>query len=191
MKKYQNKTLIISFVLILGIGLVVGFNIFLLYNIRSLSSELSNIRGELSLAVEKNTQIALWKNKSFFSEKELMKIRNVFVNPETPIEFINFIENSAGKSNVNQELAFLAPNAGSNKKSEQGFGLMRVKITTKGEFADCLKFIDYLQNAPFLIKIENITASPKLAIEKETNNQSEENFACFNVVLNVLTYERE
>lgn len=91
----------------------------------------------------------------------LEKIDELFVDPEIPIEFITFLEKNAVDSQLSIDIS---PGAAAKKETEPWPNLS-FQISTNGSFTNFLKFLEKLENSPYLIKVLNLNL--KRLTEKE------------------------
>lgn len=180
MKRLEKKTLLSAIFGALVLGGSFFLNFYLFQTIKNASSRLLSLKEKSVLATEKETQASLWKAQSASLEKDLKKVRGVFVSPQMPIELISFVEESAEKAGVGYEISLVS--SGSGKKKEQTqFRTLTLKVNGKGGFSRVARFLDYLENSPYVLKIRNLSIST--APEKKKNQVR------FNVQIEALTYE--
>ncbi len=85
-------------------------------------------------------------------QEELKKIDNLFIDQETPIEFIEFLEEKAKDSFLAIEIS-----AASSKKSEsEKWNFSNYQLSLIGSFSNILKFLEKIETAPYLIEISNL-----------------------------------
>lgn len=84
-------------------------------------------------------------------EPNLAKIDALFVNPEEPVEFINFLEKSAQELNLSIQISLINKEAG-----EKPWPGIYFQIKTAGSFSNFMKFLEKLESAPYLIEVENM-----------------------------------
>lgn len=160
-KKRIYLTLIIFAFLII---LIIVFIVFPLFG------EIKNNSKELIVQKEKfvvlETKIAnLEKFKVLQADLQyfLKEIDNLFVDPIVPVEFIGFLENTSEKSGLETEIMPV----GSDKKMEKGFWpYLTFQITSSGSFSNFLKFLEKIENGPYLIEVQNLSIS-KLTGDKD------------------------
>ena len=135
--------------------------------------------GEFSynLFLEKNKIIYLNKEKeevekteNFYDsyQTDLEKIDNLFIDSEVPVQFINFLENTATESQIKLEISSMVK----GKDKEGPWPSLSLQLLTTGSFSNFSKFLDKLENAPYLIEILELNTR-KIA-EKEKQAQGKE-----------------
>lgn len=104
-------------------------------------------------------------------QKDLEKIENLYIDPETPIDFISFLEKMAFDSGAEIEISLV-----SGKIQETDFGrALSFNISLKTFYPNFLKFLEKLENSPYLVEILDLNI-------KKSEEKIEANFP-----LNVLT----
>ncbi len=102
-------------------------------------------------------------------QEELKRIDNLFINRETPIEFIEFLEEKAKDSFLAIEIS-----ATFSKKAEsEKWNFSNYQLSLNGSFPNILKFLEKIETAPYLIEISNLNIR-KLS-EKEKEFRSHDN----------------
>lgn len=118
-------------------------------------------------------------------EPSLSKINTFFVNPEEPVEFINFLEKSAQELNLSIQISLMNKEVG--KKPWPG---MYFQVETAGSFSNFMKFLEKLESASYLIEVENMDI--KRASEKQVRFGTMELLKAGNVqiILDIKVYTR-
>ncbi len=151
--KRINSSVTIFIVLIL---LTVVFVIFpLSREIKSNSRELV-FQKESSTALQaKILNLEKFKVLRKSLEEFLEKTQGLFVNSSLPIEFINFLETISGRCQVQIEIS--PPSAGKIEKDP--WPSLTFQISLTGSFSNFLKFLEKLENSPYLVEIQNVNIS--------------------------------
>lgn len=84
----------------------------------------------------------------------LKKIDDLFINPELPIGFISFLEESAEQSQLIVRISPLP----ARRIKRTPWPFLTFQIKTTASFPGFLRFLDKIENSPYLIKIQNLTA---------------------------------
>jgi len=84
-------------------------------------------------------------------EPELAKIDAQFVDASFPVSFIEFLEDIAKDTRVVINMAPL----GTSKIQEGEWPFIDFRLRVSCYFPDCIKFLDKIENAPYLIEIKN------------------------------------
>lgn len=110
------------------------------------------------------------KTENFYNnyQADLNRIENLFVDPEVPVQFINFLEDTAVKSQIKLEISSMVKG-----KDKEGFWpSLSVQLLATGSFSNFLKFLDKIENAPYLIEI--LELNTRELGEKEKQEQEKE-----------------
>lgn len=95
-------------------------------------------------------------------KSDIEKIDLLFVNQEEPVTFIKFLEIEAQKSQL-----FLQISSENLKKQEnEPWSFISFQLTLNGSFSNFLKFLEKLESADYLIKIQTLNLIKKT----EANN---------------------
>ena len=121
-------------------------------SIEESSSQLLFVETELASIGEKNDELGNWERELPDLKPDLEKIKGLFVNLEMPVEFLRFLENLARDNNLSIRVSLLR--AGSDKDSKAA--VLQFKVLIDGLFSDCARFLEKLENAPYLIAIEDL-----------------------------------
>lgn len=76
-------------------------------------------------------------------------VQNAFIDPTAPVSFLQFLEKWAAQYNLDLTLApFDTPAVKGDTWSAVG-----IKVEANGQLADCLRFVEMLENSPWVITI--------------------------------------
>jgi len=154
--EFKRQIIIISAVLSLSLVLLIRLAVYPLFKtIRSQSEELLSTKEKLMAITEKNKELFIWKEDYPGLEPDLMTIQALLVNSEMPIGFLQFLEKTAEGSGVSIETSLLS----SADKGVSIFPSLSFRLSLIGLFPNCLKFLDKLENAPYLLEIQGLTSS--------------------------------
>lgn len=104
-------------------------------------------------------------------QPDLGEIEKVFIDPEVPIEFINFLEKTAGDSLV--QLKILSMTKKTDKENAWPNLLFQISVTSS--FSNFSKFLEKLENSPYLI--ETLELDVRALSEKELKSKEFENLS--------------
>jgi Tfp pilus assembly protein PilO len=130
--------------------LLIFFLIFPLFKeIKNYSKEIIS-KKEGGLLLEKKLEdIENFKKNYLHIKENLEKIENLFVNLETPVDFIRFLENNSQDLSIKISLAGIG-------KEEKGWSYLNFSINTRGSFTQFLKFLEKIESSPYLIEINSL-----------------------------------
>ena len=127
--------------------------------IKKTSLEIISKRSE-TLLLEKKAQSSQDFADLFGKEKEKFnKVESLFIDPEMPVEFINFLEKTAKDQNLSIDLSISPSPIGKDLWPAIGF-----QINLAGFSPDVFKFLEKLSHSRYLIDIQSLEISK---IEKE------------------------
>ncbi len=143
----KNYNLLIVFTLLV-IFLVVFVITPLFKGIKKSSDNLLFEKERIILLQEKKESLdrteVLYKNY----QSDLARIEEYLIDPEVPIDFIRFLENVSDDSNVNLEIISMVKNEESEPWPSLSF-----RVLVAGSFPDFLRFLEKIENSPYLIEI--------------------------------------
>ena len=134
-----------------------------------LFSEIKNNSKELIIQKEKFIDLEakitnLEKFKVLYAELQrfLKEIDNLFVDSGVPVEFVGFLEKTSDQCQLKIETL-----STSGKKMEKdSWPSLTFQITSLGSFPNFLKFLEKLENSPYLVEVQNISLN-KLMGDKD------------------------
>jgi len=128
--------------------------------------------------IKKDTQDLVFQRDVYFSLKskegtleklskdyqnlrpELAKINDLFLDPENPIKFLNYLEktgNSLGLSVKTSSLSF-------SQDEKNPWSALCLQVFLTSDFSSFTRFLESLENSPFVLQLQNLN------LEK-TNNE--------------------
>ena len=99
-----------------------------------------------------NDEIINFKKEYDTLQPHLTTIDQLFVDPQNPVNFIKFLENTAINSQINSKNS-LVPNSSSTNQKNITFQIAIIDAN----FINVAYFVEKLEQGPYLIEIENIT----------------------------------
>jgi len=158
MKKNQIIT-ILSIYGALSLLLVV-FLIYPLFNeIIKNSQDLISEKNNIITLETQVKEIENFKENYETYKKDLEKIDNLFIDPDNPVNFIEFLESAASNSGVSLKISSV-PTYTESQKVTQNF--ITLQFASTGDFSKILGFIKKIEEGPYLIEITNLTiGNPK------------------------------
>ena len=88
-------------------------------------------------------------------EEILKQIDGLFIDPEVPVDFIDFLEKTGSQSSVNIDIAPFS----AGKKDKESWPFLNFQVTVNGSFPSFLIFLEKIENSPYLIEIQSLTIS--------------------------------
>jgi Tfp pilus assembly protein PilO len=126
----------------------------LIRDIRENSAEFISQKQKLADLEEKIKNLNDFKILYKEYKPNLDIIDNLFIDSEVPVDFIAFLENTA----KNCQLEIRISPSSSKSKDEFGYYL-GFNVSLAGIPDNLMKFIDKIENAPYLIKINSVIAN--------------------------------
>lgn len=153
---HRQKIYIVTASFLAGIVLLlslVALPIF--YNIKSGGDELAQKRQTLESFLEEGRTLENAKKDYQKIQQELNALPALLPVKET-IKFIMFVEQAARATNNQEEISVAAPAPTSQKKTEAPKKSLIFQINLKGNFPNLMKFLAYLENAPYYNDINSV-----------------------------------
>lgn len=149
----KKQSYIISLILILIIAsIVVGVIYPLVKEIKKSYSEIISQKKELLLLKIMAENLIGFQKQYLVFYKSLDEIDQVFIDPETPIDFLQFLENTANNIHLPIEISIGAP----KEKKLDIWPSLSFQIITKGNADKIFRFIDKIENSPYLTEFEGL-----------------------------------
>lgn len=169
-----NKKIIAS--LILGIIASAVISFFILdigKNINENSQTFLSQKKELVLVENKIKDLEDFENDYKANQGDLEKINNLFINPQDPsnfIDFLNFIRKTATDSEVAIDIS--PP----SQYSGEPWHYLIFQISGKGKFINFMKLLEKIENSPYLIEVPNLSVAGIKSEREKISSQNEINF---------------
>ena len=146
-----NKKIYISlsFTLVLAVLAIFFVVSPLLGKIKNNSDLLFSEKEKTALLKREKENLEKLKESYKSRSSDLDKIETLLVKGDIPVEFVDFLEKTAVDSNVQINISSLT------KKTEKDDPWQNLffKTTAAGPFVDFLKFLEKLENSPYLIEV--------------------------------------
>lgn len=149
-----RKIILLSVVFGAIVLLLVAFIISPLFEqLQRISGEFILAKKELLLSEGEIGKSEQFKERYQKIKSDIDKIDQLFINPEVPLNLIEFWEKTAENTNL-----FIEISPTSLKSSEQDpWNSMGFRVNVVGLFPDFLKFLQKMETGPYLIEVQNIT----------------------------------
>ena len=129
-----------------------------------------------------------FERNSAFYQSNLEKLDKLFLNPEVPIDFIQFLEEESNNIGL---LIKISPSIITSRESDP-WESIGFQILLTGSFPNCLKFLEKLQVSPWLLEVQ--MTEVKRITEKEFQLERLKDFSLgdvfFSIILKVYTKEK-
>jgi len=152
----QTKKIYITLTVFIALGLIVFVLIIYPFfkEIKQCSEDLFLARKDLALLENKAQKFLTSKQELWALIPDLEKIQKLFISPEIPIEFLQFLEKIAEQGNVLINISF----SPQNQEEIMFFPFLNIQLSVSGACSDCLRFLEKLETGPYLIEIHQFTA---------------------------------
>jgi len=149
-----NFYILIIFILV-TFSFTIFLNVSLIKDIKKDYEKLNSQKQELYLFQKQIQEFESFKNETGFYKLNLEKIEKLFIDQETPIDFIKFLEKQSEELGV---LIKISPITIMPKESDLWKNLgFRVSLT--GSFPKCLAFLEKVQLSKWLSDVERLEIS--------------------------------
>jgi hypothetical protein len=185
----KRKIFFILIILILiAFSLMLLLIISLTKDIRKNSEEFLLKRKALASMEREFQEFENFERNSAFYQSNLEKLDNLFLNPEVPIDFIQFLEEESGNLGL---LIKIFPSIVTSRETDP-WESIGFQILLTGSFPNSLKFLEKLQTSPWLLEIQR-TEVQRIS-EKELQSEELKDFSLgdvfFSIILKIYTKEK-
>jgi len=181
--KNKFREIYLSFLVSLCLSLLIIFLVIipLIKEIKEASVEFSLNRQKIESFSEQMASLQRFRPFSQEVKDNLAKAENLFFDAEIPVEFVNFLEDTASSSGVSIEISSVSLE---EKNEQRPWSALVFNLQVSGNFSDFGEFIERIKNSPYLTEIKNISVKKISSKEKETGLSVE---ISSNLSLRVLT----
>ncbi len=148
----------IAVFLTIGILFLASAAVLIIRSIQKNSEEFVSQKKEL-ISVQKEIETFTEAKSRYESSKESIdKIDKLFIDPENPIDFLNFLNKNAESHNLKIKTSPLS----SGSKEIDPWPSISFQVSSSGSFSNSMKFLRTLELSPYLIEmsttnIKNLT----------------------------------
>jgi len=157
------------YILVIFFALINSFLIYLIFFLFRLINNNSQVllknKEKISILAKESEDFE--KIKVFYQnhQEDFKKIENMFIDSEAPIDFISFLEKTAQDCQLQLKINSLIK----NQEKEKNLSFLSFQISIQGSFSNFLKFIDKIENGPYLI--DTVDLSVQSAKEENLENK--------------------
>ena len=144
---------IFSAFFLLSLILLVFFIWLLLKDIGRNSSELILAKNDITALGDQINEVEKFKQNFNVYKSNFELIDKLFVDLNNPVDFIEFLENTASNYNITSQIS-LPPATSGYQQSNQNFIILQ--FSSKGKFLDVLNFVKKIEAGPYLLENENL-----------------------------------
>ena len=152
----KNKIKFSILIFIILFVLTISFIIYPLFkNIVFQSEELVSQKERIVVLESTVSNLEKFQNIYQNLDEILIKIDNLLIDSEVPVEFISFLEETSAECSVISEIS-----PGTIQKIENDFWpAINFKLDIIASSSNFLKFMEKLENSPYLVSIQKLTMS--------------------------------
>ena len=154
-KKIYINSLIFALVSLFLIIFCVGP---LLKEIKKNSKDLISARNNIVILNNQTIETGSFEKDYETYKSNLGKIDQLFIDPDNPVNFIKFLEDTAADSQITSKTSLLTSyqdSQNASKGTPQNFIIFQ--FSSKGEFSKVSDFLKKIETGPYLIEIESLT----------------------------------
>lgn len=140
---------------LMALSVIVFFILFLFAKIENDSKILSASKNNADTIKIESDQIEDFKNNYKYYKPNLDRIDQLYVNPNDPVDFIKFLEDTANSSQIKSNIS-LTSNLNNDKTKKEDHNSVTFQFFSSEDFLKILDFTDKLENGPYLVQIKNL-----------------------------------
>lgn len=162
----SKKKIYITFGIFAVIALIlIVFSIYLFKEIIKKSDELSFGKNRVAVLQKEFSDIEKFEKEYGNYRPNLERIDSLFVDSNNPVVFIEFLEKIASDCKLNLNVSV------PSFKQGEAVIIGNFQISLTGSFPGIIKFIEIIENGPYLIQIKNLKIGKNQDAEKKNTNQ--------------------
>jgi len=163
--KHKNKIHITFLIFALSFLILAVFDVWpLLYSIGQDSRDLISAKNDIFTLNQQVKETDKFKKNYEDYKFNFAKIDQLFIDPSNPVDFIEFLENTASNFSVASQVSLQ-----SSQKADQNFVIFQ--LSSNGKFSDILNLLSKIESGPYLVEVDNMNIKDigSSAITKITN----------------------
>lgn len=143
----KRKIVVVLSIMAVVVIVFLIVSLILFNSLKTNSNKFLEIQKSLAALDVIRNQFNVYKNKFEQNEKDFSKINNLFLSKSEVLKFFNFLETNAKdyKSYINISVL----------NRDEGEDFLKIQISLHGNFENFMRFLNRLENAPYLIEIED------------------------------------
>ncbi|MDP3882577.1 MAG: hypothetical protein Q8Q48_00790 [Candidatus Staskawiczbacteria bacterium] len=150
----KKKTVIVwIFLAVFVFAILIFVDWFCFLKIKEGSEKILSSKGDIKTAGLQAKEVQKFKAEYGSYQQNLEKIDKMFVDPQNPLDFIEFLENLASDLNIDLVISPLVPS------KDAKFKTISLTLTSSGEFSGTALFLEKIERGPYLISVNNFEAS--------------------------------
>ena len=155
-----NKKIYFSLAIIFLLNLILIIISYLIFNGIVKDSEELSLQKDKIVSLTKQIQE---QEKAFLLyriyQKDFKDIENAFIEPDIPVEFVKFLEETASSSNIQLEIS----SASKIITKEDLWPSLHFQLSLEGPTSNFLKFLEQVELSPYITEVLDLTLNDKTA----------------------------
>ena len=169
----NKKIIIVSAAVSIGILLFVAIGVIpLLGGIKKNSQALESRYSKILNANSDEAEVVKYLKFSQAHKEDFEIIESIFVDAQTPVGFIQFIEEISATSNIIVKITPGIP------KKQKGipWPTMNFQLASSTNYPEFFRFLEKLENGPYLLEVKNTSLNRDRASQEKENTASDVRF---------------
>ena len=166
----NKKIIIVSAAVSIGILLFVAIGVIpLLGGIKKNSQALESQYSKILNANSDEAEVVKYLKFSQAHKEDFEIIESIFVDAQTPVGFIQFIEEISATSNIIVKITPGIP----KKQKGVPWPIMDFQLASSANYSAFFRFLEKLENGPYLLEVQNTSIIRDRTFVKEEENITE------------------
>ncbi len=141
----------IKITLFLTLLALIAVFIIIFNNLNVIFSEVQRVESRVATLQSRADNIIKFEKEQDILDERIKKIESMFINLKVPIDFIAFLEEKG------ENLLFEISPRLVMKEEGDSWDSLRIQISLKGDYFTFMRFLEEIENSPFLVEVLNIT----------------------------------
>lgn len=164
--KLTGKTTLYWLTLVVWLGLIASLLVYPLgMKVKSKSDQLKRKQEKIAEVETQSRRLGKLQRVLKKSKADFQKLDQLFIEPEAPVGFLEFLERAAADSDLELNIT---PSAG-EKLNREPWPPTFFEVTGKGSFQNCVEFATKIETAPYLLRIQKLNLEQAEKREAKVN----------------------
>lgn len=124
----------------------------LIREIKKISGQILSVKGDLSLLQAQIQNLEIFEKQSHDYQENIDKIGDLFIDPQVPIDFFEFLEKEALNAGLSLSIT---PAPGSLAKGDL-WPSLNIQLVLDGPFPKFFLFLERLESSPYLVEVKSL-----------------------------------
>lgn len=158
--KQGKKIIIINIVFVFLVFLISHFFILAYYgHIKELGDKIVTQKMQLKNAVKEGRGVKELSKSMGETKEDAEIIESIFISENNGLELVENLERIAQVNNIDQKLDLMVSSKKEMITAGETYYVIPIKIVSKGQFSDQLKYLSEIESMEFYVNIKNIGMS--------------------------------